>query len=355
MQIGKIDINDPMYTTQKNLQLLNIEQAWEYATGKDIKIAIVDSGIDGSHQDFGWTTYIDMTANDSTTERKRKHQPVLDSIKQETHPKIIGGWNLIDNNDDTWDDYRHGTYLAGVIGAMANSLGMVGIAHDCKIVPYKVVDASGYVSQINVINAINMAVDAGCSVVNISLAWPRLENEKEWQWAIANANKNNAIIIAATGNNNRKQIYYPANIEGIFSVGGCDELGQRWIANPWKGSNYGVKMECIGPAFVQPTTWFMRWRYTTVDGTSMAAANMTGVVALLKEVGTVTYNDLVDLVEKCSSHSTIGFNEELGWGVPDAYRMVTSVKPAEVDMDNIVQRLRAVRVEIESIIGELGE
>ena len=349
MNIGKIIIDDPMYSQQKNMQLLNIESAWKHSVGDNVRVAIIDSGIDGSHSDFGYTDYINITANDSTTERKRKYQPVLDLIKSNKHPKIVGGWNFLENNDDTWDDYRHGTYLGGVIGAVDNGIGIVGIAPNCKISPFKAVDSGGYVTQENVIKAINMAVEQGCNVINISLAWSYIQNSSDWESAINNAHNNKVIIVSATGNNNRKQTYYPANIDGIISVGGCNELGKRWVHNPLRGSNYGSKMNCLCPSFSQPTTFFMRSRWENIDGTSMATANMTGIVALLKAIKNISYEELTELIKKFSSNSITGFTEEFGWGVPDTFRMVSNIMPEQADITTIIKKLDDAKSIIDSI------
>lgn len=356
MSVERIITNDPMYTQQWNLRLLNIENAWQYSSGIGVKVAVIDSGLDGSHADMGWLGYIDINANMSTTQRKQAYQPVLDSIKNHTHPSIVGGWNLVDNDSDTFDTYRHGQYLAGIIGAMDNDVGIIGVSPNCKLVPYKVVDATGYVTQIDVISAINMAVDAGCHVANISLAFPYLENEKEWESAIRYAMNNSMIIVAATGNNNKNQVYYPANLEGVIAVGGCSENGKRWVHNAviGRGSNYGEKMMCLAPAASQPTTWFMRSRWTNIDGTSLACANMSGVVALIKSKMNINYNDLSDLVSKYSSRSVIGRSDDEGWGIPDIYRILASLLPEDIEVAQIVKRLNVVKLEIENIIKELG-
>ena len=358
MGIETIVTDDPLYKNQWNLSLMNIERAWEYSSGLGVKVAVIDSGIDPTHSDFGFTQYVDINANMGETQIKTilEQSGVMSAIKNGTHPKILPGWNFIDDDDFIWDTYRHGTYLAGVIGAMDNDVGIIGVAPNCKLVPYKVIDAVGYGRQIDVVNAINMAVDFGCHVANISLAFPYLQNEKEWEWAVANAVNNGMIIVAATGNNNKNQVYFPAALEGVIAVGGCDQIGQRWVHNAVlrNGSNYGEKMLCIAPAASQPTTWFMRSRWTASEGTSMACANMSGVIALIKSKVNASYNDIADLVAKYSSRSVVGFNIEEGFGVVDSYRVLASLLPEDIEVARIVQRLNVVKLEIENIVKELG-
>jgi len=282
---------------------------------------------------------------------------VLSAIKNKTHPKILPGWNFVDDNDFIWDSYRHGTYISGVIGAMDNDVGIIGVAPNCKLVPFKVVNGVGFCTQIDVINAINMAVDFGCHVANISLAFPYLQNASEWEWAVKNAMNNSMIIVAATGNNNKKQILFPAALEGVIAVGGCSEKGKRWVHNAviHNGSNYGEKMLCIAPAASQPTTWFMRSRWINSEGTSMAAANCSGAVALIKSKMNISYNDLSDLISKFSSRSVVGRSEDEGWGIPDIYRILASLLPEELDTARLIKRLRVVELELASIRKELGD
>jgi len=315
------EITDPYFKDQWNIKLMNVYDTLGTATGEGVTVGIIDSGIDGSHKDFGWDILIDITANDGINTRKSKYRPVLEAIRGGTHPKVLPGWNFIENNDDTYDAYRHGTYLAGTIGALVNKYGMVGIAPDCMIKPYVVVDANGYCTQDNTIEAIRRAADNGCDVINLSLAWS-YGNDK-FQDAVDYANSKGTIVVAATGNNNKEQIYYPAALNGVIRVGGCDPSGKRWIHNYWRGSNYGHGITCVCPGSSQISTLYMRWRYTDVDGTSQATANMTGLVALMKSVDkSLTYNDIIDILTSLHTYK----DNEVGIGVPNALLITNEVK-----------------------------
>lgn len=210
----------------------------------------------------------------------------------------------------------------------------------------------GYIDQITVIDQMNVAIDSGCHVFCCSTSFKDLENEKEWEDVIEKALNNNMIIVAPTGNDNRNHINYPAALEGVVSVGSCDDIGNRWIQTHWNGSNYGQKIECVCPTYYHPRSWV--WQ--KIDGGAIACANMCGVVALLKSVKKdLSYHEVQDLIMHYSSHSVIGFNADIGYGIPDVFRMISSIAPAEVEPDRIIKVLNNVILEIESIKRELGE
>ncbi|MGR9632875.1 S8 family serine peptidase [Bacillus cereus] len=103
--------------------------------GSNIKIGIIDSGIDITHEDL----------------------------------KVTGGINIIDPNSNYNDDFGHGTRVAGVIAALDNNKGVLGMAPLSEIYAVKVLDARGKGSISNVISGIEWAIDNKLDIVNLSL------------------------------------------------------------------------------------------------------------------------------------------------------------------------------------------
>ena len=319
-----MNITDPLFPNQWNLKLMLVPPCWDITTGTNIVIGIIDSGVDGSHADLGGDGSIQISAMDGKATRIAKYTPILDSIRKLTHPKILPGWNFVDDNDDTWDSYRHGTYLAGTIAAESDGIGMVGIAPTCKIRPYVVVDTNGYTTPSLVSKAIRKATDDNCDIINLSLAFPIIGSDdiNLLYGAVNYADNRNCIVVAATGNDNQLNIKYPAKLENVITVGGCDSIGNRWIVNSNRGSNWGPEILCVCPGASQVSTYYMRSRYTDVDGTSQATANMSGVVALLKSVKKdLTTLELKEMIKKQGGI----WNQETGYGVPNAYKLLTSL------------------------------
>ena len=152
-------INDIYYESQWNLKLMSVPFAWDISMGEGATIGLFDSGVDASHKDLGWDTDIFLTTVDSEQARKAKYQAVLNAIKAGKHPKILSGWNYVADNDDTYDDYRHGTSLAGIMVADIDGEGIVGVAPKSKIRPYKVMDNRGWGHQDKVAEAVGDAID----------------------------------------------------------------------------------------------------------------------------------------------------------------------------------------------------
>lgn len=319
-------ITDRYFKNQWNLKLMNVPAVWEYTQGEGVVAGIIDSGVDGTHKDLGWEgSFINITALDSEAARKAKYAPVLRKIDAQAHPKLLPGWNFLEDNNDTWDVFRHGTYLAGTMAAESDGFGMVGVAPNAKIRPYVIVDKRGHCTQSNLARAIRRASADGCDVINISLAWSYVSQELK-NTIEDIISKTQTIIVAATGNNNKEKIYYPAALPGVICVGGCTPTGSRWIHNRNRGSNYGGRLLCVTPGSSQISTFFMRWRFTKVEGTSQAAANMSGLIALLKSIQpNLTTEGVIDLIERYSSQSEVGKDIELGYGVPDALAMVKAL------------------------------
>lgn len=262
---------------------------------------------------------------------------------------------LLLNIEKSWElSQGVGVKIAGIeIGINLNFI-ITSIASGSRYValaPER--NANGSFTQIHVIDQIHNAVDKGFHIFCCPLAYPQLEYEKEWEEAIAKAVNNNMIIIAPTGNDNRRHICYPAMLEGVISVGASDDLGQRWINNRANGSNYGDKIDCIAPAYSGIRGFWDRFRY--FDGGALAVAHIAGVVALLKSVNkSLSYQDVQDLIRKYSSHSVIGFSQELGFGLIDTFRALSSLKPLDVNTEQLIKNLRNIRLQIDSILADLG-
>ena len=105
-------------------------------TGKGVIIAIIDSGVDYTHSDFGGCT--------------------KEQFLNKECDKVIDGYDFLNNDDDPMDDGGHGTHVAGI--AAGNGV-LKGIAPDAKIVSYKVLDSKGSGSLDNVLSAMERTAD----------------------------------------------------------------------------------------------------------------------------------------------------------------------------------------------------
>ena len=317
IQIPKIE--DPKFEQQWNLKLMNVqpETAWSYTMGEGTVIGLIDSGIDFTHVDLGSSKDVYITADYSDAGKKARYDAILQDVRDGKHDKVLPGWNFLNDTDDIYDYYRHGTSVAGVMLADADNVGIVGVAPQAKVRPYVVADTRGYATQDNLMKAINRAVDDGCDVINMSLAWMR-DYKVGVTEAAQNAIDKGVLVVAAAGNNDSALVYFPACIEGVIAVGGCNAVGQRWVHSVGRGSNYGAGLVCLAPSDAQTTTLYMRSRYETIDGTSLAAGNASGVMALLKSIDKkITAHDVLSAMSKWQT-----WDNQKGYGVLDAYRLI---------------------------------
>jgi len=209
---------------------------------------------------------------------------VVDSGVQKDHPdlayNIIGGENFVSKNGNVkssrWDDdFGHGTHISGVIGALDNEIGVVGVAPDVSIFAVKVLDEEGYGYLSDVADGIISCVENNADVINLSLGSP--EGVSYLLEAIQYAKTVNPeiVIVAAAGNDNG-EVSYPAKYEEVIAVSAIDINNQfAWF------SNSGPEIDFIAPG-VEINSTVINSSYALYNGTSMAAPHVSGVAALMK-------------------------------------------------------------------------
>lgn len=229
-------------------------EAWDRSAGQGVTVAIVDTGVDLAHPD--------LVAN-------------LD---------LANATNLVEPGRPAQDDFGHGTHVAGIVAAVANNgQGGVGLAHQAKLLPIRVLGVDGTGSSFDSARAIRYAQSKGCKVVNLSLGAPA-PSEAEAQ-AVAAAQAAGLLIVAASGNEavDGNPPEYPANYPGVVSVGATGPDGQR---APF--SNYGqVTLSAPGVDIFStlPLAFSQRGggavaAYGYLSGTSMAAPMVAAGAAL---------------------------------------------------------------------------
>lgn len=225
-----------------NITAFDLPDIWKYSQGEGVKVAVLDSGIDFSHND-------------------------LDD-------NIISGYNFVENGEPPVDRQGHGTFCAGIIAAENNDLGVVGVAPKTKIMPVKVLDDNGNGNLLSVSNGIRWAADHGADFICMSLGTPIKVQQvrKAVQYALSKG----TICFAAAGNIGKtKEIFYPANYPEVISTGAVDKHFNR--AN---FSNSGMNLDFMAPGVDILSTVPPNW-YANMSGTSMSNPWVVGVAALL--------------------------------------------------------------------------
>ncbi|MBE9029360.1 peptidase S8 [filamentous cyanobacterium LEGE 11480] len=251
--------NDPLYPQQWNLHKVKLESARAISTGKNVTVAIIDTGI--------------------------AKVPDLDDLK------FVRGYDFINDETNASDDQGHGTHIAGTIAQMTNNgYGAAGIAPDAKLMPLKVVTVGGSATAADIAEAVRLAADRAADVINLSLSGSGYS--KLMQQSIDYAYRKGAVIVAAAGNSNQSAVTYPARYHHVLSVSATDITGKRASY-----SNFGAGVNFAAPGGVvtseKPTggiiqnTFDLKSKeafFAPYQGSSFAAAHVSGAAALIKSI-----------------------------------------------------------------------
>ena len=253
---------------------ISATRAWAKTTGSDkVVVAVLDSGVDYTHEDLApnmWTRPANLAPY---------HDNELGTIDD------TNGFNAIDNASDPMDDNGHGTHCAGIIGAEgSNDIGISGVNWKVQIMPLKFMNAGGFGTTKDAVEAINYVIDrkkAGVNVRIISASWGSTQKSRALEEVIRTAYENDILFVAASGNastNNDRNPHFPSsyNVPNVISVAALDRNDQ--LA---KFSNYGVKSVAIAAPGVDILSTWLGNEYEEKSGTSMATPVVAGVAALI--------------------------------------------------------------------------
>ncbi|MDX2245046.1 MAG: S8 family peptidase [Leptolyngbyaceae cyanobacterium bins.302] len=265
--------NDPEYGKQWNFRSINAEQAWDETKGKDVTVAVIDTGI----------------------------SPVPDL----ENTKFAAGYDFVNDQADAQDDNGHGTHVAGTIAQSTNnSFGVAGIAYEATLMPLKVLSAEGGGTVADIAEAIRFAADNGADVINMSLGGGG--ESSIMKEAIAYAHSKNVVVVAAAGNSGRNAAEYPARYPYVIGVSALDAAGNK---TPY--SNYGAGIDVSAPGglitgedraggILQNTVNPMTGEsvFEAYQGTSMASPHVAGVAALVKAMGVDNPDEVEDAIKQ---------------------------------------------------------
>lgn len=247
------------------------------APGGDTQSFFVSASIQQYHDQYsidllGLEDAHDIGAGDGRT------VAVLDTGVSPLHPMLLGnlltgGYNFIDNNDNTSDDGAgrlagHGTVVAGMI---------VTVAPDASILPVTVLSSDGAGSSFVAAQGVYHAIDNGAHVVNLSFS--TIRDTLVLREAVDEAVAAGITVVASAGNRDRQfPLNYPAALPGVLAVAGTDDADVKE-----QFSDYGEHITLSAPAWriVGP---FPDGGYVRSDGTSFAAGFVSGAAALLGSV-----------------------------------------------------------------------
>ena len=250
-----------------------ITKAWEVSKGAGVKVAVIDSGVDGQHPDLKGAV---VGGYDASGAGKPDGQ------------KSIGG------------KPEHGTLVATMLAGRghqpasstatpspgptgAGPDGIVGVAPEAQILSVSTwlgsANPAGKSDQDQIPEAVRWAVDNGAKVINISLGSTTPQWPQSWDAAFLYAEQKDVVIVAAAGNRvgGNIQVGAPATIPGVLTVAGLDRKGVASIDSSSQGISIGVAAPAENLLGGLPGGGYAEWA-----GTSGATPIVAGVAALIR-------------------------------------------------------------------------
>ena len=283
--VAYVETDFKVYTLQQQtpwgIAKIRAPEVWVTGNkGTGIKVAIVDTGIDTAHPDL----------------------------------KVVGGATFVAGTSSYNDDNGHGTHCAGIVAALNNELGVVGVAPEAALYAVKVLDrsGSGYVSD--VISGIEWCITNNMQVVSMSFG--STSDSTSLHAECDKAYSANIVLVAAAGNNGpgSNTLTYPAKYSSVIAVGATDSNDA--VAS-W--SSRGPELSVTAPG-VSVYSTYKGGTYATLSGTSMACPHVAGTVALILNKALHTPAEVKDILQKTAvDKGTTGWDTAYGYGRIDAY------------------------------------
>ena len=280
--------NDAYLQQEWGLEMVKASQAWKLTRGSaSVIVAVLDTGADWNHPDLA--------------------------------SKLVSGWNVIDDNDNTQDDHGHGTHVAGIIGAATNNvIGVAGLGWDTKVMPVKIATREGYTWSSAIASGIRYAADHGANVINMSVAGAA-PCPGDVQAAVDYAYEKGIVLVASAGNDGANVDNLPANCTHVLGVAATTSDGS--LAGY---SSYGNTVSVAAPGSLIYST-MMGGGYGNMSGTSMAAPYVAGLAALVRSQYSVYTSDQIAsaILDNADEAGAAGWDQRAGCGRINAFQTLS--------------------------------
>ncbi|HEU68010.1 MAG TPA: hypothetical protein ENN53_02125 [Candidatus Acetothermia bacterium] len=298
------DPNADLRPFQWALDAVNADAAWATGyTGKDIVVAVIDTGVDSTHPDL-------------VGQVVRRYDPELDME--------------MDSSID-YDSYGHGTHCAGIIAAKNDGKGVVGLAYNAKIMDVRIFNPD-FVGTVQCAGGIKWAVDNGAQV--LSNSWGGWVYNQAIKAACDYALANGVVVVAAAGNDTYATWTNPASYAGVIAVAATTPHNRKanfstpgtWLSVSAPGTRV---LSSVRSQETQEGTG-LPLLYSYWSGTSMACPHVAALAAMiLEKFPTATPYQVKNLIERTAKDiEAAGFDTGTGHGLIQADKAVTTSLPA---------------------------
>ena len=218
---------------------IDADLAWATSTGEKVRVAVLDTGIDLDHPDL--------------------------------QENIYGGINTVQGYSPSNynDDHGHGTFCAGIIAAVDNEFGVIGVAPDAWLYSVKVLDIDGLGYTSDIIEGIQWCIDNDMQILNMSFGGSvydqALHDACDAAW------NHGCLLVASEGPCG--ETWYPAAFSSVIAVAATDR-------NDYQGCEYGAELELVAPGERILSTC-IGGGYIISSGTSYGCPHVSGTDALV--------------------------------------------------------------------------
>ncbi|EPH45934.1 type VII secretion-associated serine protease mycosin [Streptomyces aurantiacus] len=289
------------------LQRVLLDELWRQSTGKGVRVAVIDTGVDIRNPQLKPAVQVS---------RGRNFLPR--GLKDDNGNKVKRG-----KENGTTDTVGHGTRVAGIIAARpAKGTGFVGLAPDSTIIPIRQNDAEGHGTTDGLAKAIDYAVEADAGVINISQDTANaVKPAPQLEQAVNRALRRGRVIVASAGNDGlggNVKPTYPASYEGVLAVAASDRNNER---APFSQSGDFVDVAAPGVDMISTVPL---GGHCSDNGTSFAAPYVAGLAALIKSKHpSWTPRQITAQIQQTAERTIPGHDRLVGWGVVDPVRALT--------------------------------
>ncbi|MEU1321711.1 type VII secretion-associated serine protease mycosin [Streptomyces microflavus] len=291
-----------------SLQRVLMDELWKQSTGKGVRVAVVDTGVDVKNPQL--TGAVDVKAGRNLMRK---------GLKDANGGKLERG-----KENGTTDTVGHGTKVAGIIAAReTKGTGFTGLAPDATIIPIQQNDADGNGTAETLAQAIRYAADtAKADIINISQdTADALEPTPLLKQAVDHALAKDIVVVASAGNDGmggNVKPTYPASYEGVLAVASSDRNNERAYFSQG-GGFVGIAAPGVDMISTVPGGG-----HCADNGTSFSAPYVAGVAALIKaKHPDWTQRQIVAQIQQTAERSVAGHDRHVGWGVVDPVRALT--------------------------------
>lgn len=298
------------------------EDAWKQATGKGVTVAVIDTGVDGTHQDLTGNVEKGYDASEAGSKNGWKGLGI-----EPEHGTLVA--SLIAGHG-----HGQGSNSSKASIAKQNPNGIIGVAPEATILPISLelgtVDPNAKSVDEQLPEAVKYAVDHDADIINLSVGSSKTQWPQSWDDAFAYAEEKGVLIVASAGNRGSgiTQVGAPATIPGVLTVGGVDQNRK----DSWSSSSQGISIAVAAPSeqliAATPDDGYAVW-----SGTSAAAPLVTGTAALIKEkYPDLTSNQIIQrIIESADDEGEKGRDALYGYGVLNPEKALAADTPDDTD------------------------